>query len=144
MAVVLFQVTHDGARPLSRTRHLYSANEIEEHSPSSQGRRFDHSPGSRVLRLSWLLECSSREDRCLMGFESLLIERCKRMTILLEEADKSIEPNQKFLMEAAVIGCNALKDLAVENISNEFRQAVRQLEEARRQSRAEFVAITQN
>ena len=79
-----------------------------------------------------------------MGFESLLTERCKRMAILLEEVDKNIEPNQKFLMEAAVIGCNALKDLAVENISSEFRQAVRQLEEAREQSRAEFVAITQN
>lgn len=78
-----------------------------------------------------------------MGFEILLIERYKSMAVLLDKADKSIEPNQGSLMEAAVIGCSALKDLAAENISNEFRQAVRQLEGARRESRAEFVAITQ-
>ena len=38
--------------PLSRARHLHPAHEAEEHAPPPQGRRPDHPPRCRVLRLT--------------------------------------------------------------------------------------------
>ena len=77
-----------------------------------------------------------------MGFESILIERCIKMTARLDEADGSTTDRQSKVLEAAVIGCNALRDLSAEKMSNDFKRAVNILYDARRENRAEFRAIT--
>src|SRR5436190_9299840 len=51
MAVVLFQVTDDSARSVSRTRHLHPVDEAQEHAETLARRGFDYTPRSRVLRL---------------------------------------------------------------------------------------------
>jgi hypothetical protein len=78
-----------------------------------------------------------------MGFEVTLIERYKRMAFLMDEVDKTPEMSREHLMEAALIGCNALKDLSVDNPVSDFRQAINLLIEARRQNSTEFFNITQ-
>src|SRR5881394_4602513 len=52
MAVVLFQITHDGAGSLSRTRRLHPVDEAQEHVEASARRGPDYSSRSRVLRLT--------------------------------------------------------------------------------------------
>src|SRR5713226_3092462 len=52
MVVVLFQIADDRSHPLSRTRHLHSTDEAEEHAPPPARRRFDHASRAGVLRLT--------------------------------------------------------------------------------------------
>src|SRR4051812_20582218 len=52
MAVVLFQITHDGAGSLSRTRRLHPVDETQEYVEASARRGPDYSSRSRVLRLT--------------------------------------------------------------------------------------------
>ncbi len=79
-----------------------------------------------------------------MGFEIILIDRYKQMAFLLDEAEKDPQESHKYLKDAAVIGCNALKDLSIDNPAGDFRQAVNSLAEARRNNSAEFAAITKD
>src|SRR5882757_7295391 len=51
MAVVLFQGPDDSAGPISRTRSLYPADEIEEYSPVDARRRPHYPSWTRILRL---------------------------------------------------------------------------------------------
>ena len=46
---LLLQVSHDGARTLSRARSVHSADEAEEHAAAFEGRRADHPPGTGIL-----------------------------------------------------------------------------------------------
>jgi hypothetical protein len=52
VALVLLQSADACTRGLSRARSVHSAHEAEEHASSHAGRRADHSPGTRVLRLT--------------------------------------------------------------------------------------------
>src|SRR3954463_6356237 len=52
VAQLLFQIADDGSRAVSRARPVHSVDEAEEHTPSLEGRRTDHAPGTGVLRLA--------------------------------------------------------------------------------------------
>src|ERR1700730_6215639 len=54
MAELLFQISHVRAAALSRARSLYPIDEIEKYFALDDGRRPDHPPGFRVLRLTIL------------------------------------------------------------------------------------------
>src|SRR5947207_10382955 len=51
MAQLLFQITDDRTRAVSRARSVYSVHEAEEHTTTCEGRGADHALGSGVLRL---------------------------------------------------------------------------------------------
>src|SRR5205085_8547554 len=51
MAQLLFQITDDRTRAVSRARSVHSVHEAEEHTTACEGRGADHAPGSGVLRL---------------------------------------------------------------------------------------------
>ena len=48
---LLLQVPNDCARTLSRTRSVYSTDEVEKHPAPFARRRIDHAPGVGILRL---------------------------------------------------------------------------------------------
>src|SRR5437588_2827643 len=70
-----------------------------------------------------------------MGFESFLTDASKRMTSSLDQADAYSDREQVCLMEAAVIGCNALKDLVN---STDFRKTLDEAETLRKENAPAF------
>ena len=70
-----------------------------------------------------------------MGFESFLTDAGIRMNSSLDKADAFPDQELICLMEAAVIGCNALKDL-VKNV--DFRTTLEDVDRLRKENTPEF------
>ena len=76
-----------------------------------------------------------------MPYEIHLVEACKEMTSQLNRAEAFEEYEEDGLLHAAVIGCNALRDL-IANPS--FRQSIDELYTLRRENRAEVRKILED
>src|SRR5258708_26799204 len=55
MALVLFQSSHDGARPVSRARYFHSIDETEKHAAMDARRDVDYASRPGILRLTLTL-----------------------------------------------------------------------------------------